>query len=145
MKINKSNLSEEEVKSIKDSFFHIYHSFLDEDYISKDFVGCLFKWGIQLQINEQELIYVSPLIGFSEVENQEQAIQHLFNMVYMIYLDGKVEDVELEVVSKYAEKIGFQRHIVNDLLKTIVTAPYDGFDFDHVKGHLKEILEYEGE
>ena len=60
----------------------------------------------------------------------------------MIYLDGRVEDIELVVVTKYAEKIGFQSHIVNDLLKTIVTAPYDGFDFRHVKDHLKEIIEY---
>ena len=59
----------------------------------------------------------------------------------MIYLDGKIEDVELEIVTKYAEKIGFKSHIVNDLLKTIVTAPYDGFDFQHVRNHLMEIFE----
>jgi hypothetical protein len=28
------------------------------------------------------------------------------------------------------------------LLKAIVTAPYDGFDFKHVKEHLKEIIEF---
>ena len=59
----------------------------------------------------------------------------------MIYLDGKVEDIELELVTRYAEKTGFQSHIVNDLLKTIVTAPYDGFSFTHVKQQLKEIIE----
>jgi hypothetical protein len=53
----------------------------------------------------------------------------------------KSGNIELEVVTRYAEKIGFQSHIVNDLLKTIVTAPYDGFDFKHVKEHLQEILE----
>ena len=76
-----------------------------------------------------------------EIHKKEIAIEHLFNLVFMIYLDGKVEDIELEVVSKYAEKIGFQSHIVNDLLKTIVTAPYDGFSFKHVKEHLTEIIE----
>jgi hypothetical protein len=60
----------------------------------------------------------------------------------MIYLDGRVEDIELEVVTKFAEKIGFKSHIVNDLLKAIVTAPYDGFDFKHVKQHLIEIIEF---
>jgi len=142
MKINDSNLNKEEIKSIKDSFFHIYHSFLNEGFLSKDFVGCLFKWGIQLHITEEELRYIDPSYDDNELTNKEKALEHLFNLVFMIYLDGRVEDIELEVVTKYAEKIGFQSHIVNDLLKTIVTAPYDGFDFKHVKEHLREIIEY---
>ena len=141
MRINSSNLSEDEIKSIKDSFFHIYHSFLNEGFISKDFVGCLFKWGVQLHITEDELKYVDPEYDEEEIRGDEKALPHLFNLVYMIYLDGKVEDIELEVVTKYAEKIGFKSHIVNDLLKTIVTAPFDGFDFHHVKEHLREIIE----
>ena len=145
MKTTGSNLSKEGIKSIKGSFFHIYHSFLNEGFISKDFVGCLFKWGVQLHITEDELEYIDPAYEEVEIHNKEIAIEHLFNLVFMIYLDGKVEDIELEVVSKYAEKIGFQSHIVNDLLKTIVTAPYDGFDFKHVKGHLREIIEYSQE
>lgn len=141
MQINNNNLSDEEIKSIKDSFFHIYHSFLNEGFISKDFVGCLFKWGVQLNITKEELKYIEPAYEEIEIINKEKALEHLFNLVFMIYLDGKVEDIELEVVTKFAEKIGFKSHIVNDLLKTIVTAPYDGFDINHVKKHLREILE----
>ena len=145
MKIDNRNISPEELKSIKDSFFHIYHSFLNEGFLSKDFVSCLFKWGIQLHLNEEELKYIDPSFEETEIKSKEKAIQHLFNLVFMIYLDGRVEDIELEVVTKYAEKIGFKSHIVNDLLKTIVTAPYDGFDFKHVKDHLREIIEYSQE
>ena len=140
MKINNNNLSDEELKSIKDSFFHIYHFFLNEGFISKDFVGCLFKWGVQLHVTVEELKYIDPPYEEDEIANKEKALQHLFNLVLMIYLDGKVEDIELEVVTKYAEKIGFKAHVVNDLLKTIVTAPYDGFDIDHVKKHLRDII-----
>jgi hypothetical protein len=118
MKIKNSDLNHEEIKSIKDSFFHIYHSFLDEGFLSKDFVGCLFKWGVQLHITEEELKFISPNYQDKEIADQDVALEHLFNLVYMIYLDGKVEDIELEVVTRYAEKIGFQSHIVNDLLKT---------------------------
>lgn len=142
MKINDSNLSQDEIKSIKDSFFHVYHSFLNEGFLSKDFVGCLFKWGVQLHITEEELRYIDPSYEEDQITNKEKALEHLYNLVFMIYLDGRVEDIELVVVTKYAEKIGFQSHIVNDLLKDIVTAPYDGFDFKHVKDHLKEIIEY---
>ncbi|MDZ7607557.1 MAG: hypothetical protein U5K79_18660 [Cyclobacteriaceae bacterium] len=71
----------------------------------------------------------------------DKGLAHIFNLVYMVYLDDTVEDIELEVVTQFAEKIGFQSHIVNDLLKTIVTAPYDGYDFMQMKDHLKELLE----
>jgi len=142
MRINNTNLNPGELKSIKDSFFHIYHSFLNEGFLSKDFVGCLFKWGIQLHITEDELKYIDPTMDEPEITSKEKAVEHLFNLVFMIYLDGRVEDIELEVVTKFAEKIGFKSHIVNDLLKAIVTAPYDGFDFKHVKQHLIEIIEF---
>ncbi len=141
MKLNVSTISKEELTSIKESFFHIYHSLLNEHSISKDYIGCLFKWGIQLHISEEELKFIDPLNEKKQIPNREKALEHLFNLVYMIYLDGELEDVELKVVTKYAEKIGFQSHIVNDLLKAIVTAPYDGFDFSQVKVHLKEILD----
>ncbi len=142
MKINNKNLTEEEITSIKNSFFHFYHSFLNEGFLSKEFVGILLKWGTQLPINEEELKYIDPKYEEIEIQDKDKALQHLYNLVFMIYLDDKIEDIELEVVTKYAEKIGFESHIVNDLLKTIVTAPYDGFDFAHVKEHLKEIIEH---
>ena len=139
----KYNLTPEELKSIKGSFFHIYNTILDEGHISKDYVGCLFKWGVQLHINEHELDLLNAEEDVNKIKEKGVAIEHLYNMVVMIYLDEKVEDVELKVVSEYAEKLGFKPHIVNDLLKNIVTAPYDGWDFKDVKTHIKEILEME--
>ena len=141
MKFDHSNISTSELNLIKTSFFHVYQSLLNEGFISKDFVGCLFKWGVQLHITEQELKFLDPSFEDQDVTSKEQGIENLFNLVFMIYLDGIVEDIELEVVTKYAKKIGFESHIVNDLLKAIVTAPFDGFDFNHVKNHLQEIID----
>jgi hypothetical protein len=80
MKIKNSDLNHEEIKSIKDSFFHIYHSFLDEGFLSKDFVGCLFKWGVQLHITEEELKFISPNYQDKEIADQDVALEHLFNL-----------------------------------------------------------------
>jgi hypothetical protein len=81
MKIKNSDLNHEEIKSIKDSFFHIYHSFLDEGFLSKDFVGCLFKWGVQLHITEEELKFISPNYQDKEIADQDVALEHLFNLL----------------------------------------------------------------
>ncbi len=141
MKLDKKKLKPEEISSMKDSFFHIYHILLDDGFLTKEFVGCLLKWSIQLPLSEGDLKYINPFYQSNEKPTREETLEHLFNLVYMIYLDGIVEDIELEVVSKFAEEMGFAPHIVNDLLKTIVTAPYDGVGIDHVRSHLKEILE----
>lgn len=141
MKTDNIQLSEEEIKSIKDSFFHIYHSLISEGFLSKAFIGILFKWAIQLHITEDELKHIDPSYEEEEITNSEDALSHLYNLVFMVYLDGIVEDIELVVVTKYAEKIGFEAHIVNDLLKAIVTAPYDGFNYKQVKDNLREIIE----
>ncbi len=139
----KDNLTQEELKSIKASFFHIYNTFLDEGHLSKDYIGCLFKWGVQLHINENELDQLNAEEDVDKIKEKGVAIEHLYNLVYMIYLDEKVEDIELKVVSEYAEKLGFKPHIVNDLLKNIVTAPYDGWEFKNVKSHINDVLEME--
>jgi hypothetical protein len=43
----------------------------------------------------------------------------------MIYLDEVVEDIELEVATIYAQKLGFRAAIVSELFNSIATADYD--------------------
>jgi len=138
----KDNLSKEEYKSIKESFFHIYHHFLNRAPISKEYVTCLFKWGVQLNVNEDEIVhYIDTEDNLAHTRERVHLLGHIYNIVYMIYLDGVVEDIELKVVSDFAETLGFDRSIVNDLLKTIVTAPYDGYSYKEVRSQLKEVLD----
>ncbi len=138
----KDNLTPEEYKSIKDSFFHIYHHFLNKGPISKEYVTCLFKWGVQLNVNEEEVVkYIDTEDNLNHNNEKVNLLEHLYNLVYMIYLDNVVEDSELKVVTDFAETLGFKASSVNDLLKAIVTAPDDGFDYTNVKNQLKEIIE----
>lgn len=134
------NLTEEEYHSIKTSFFRVFHSCLDKGSISKDVVGCLFKWAVQLHIEENELHALNPDYFKKSDYSRDKALEDLYNLVYMIYLDNEIEDIELTVVSHYAEEMGFKPHIVNDMLKAIVTAPFDGYEFSEVRKQIKEIL-----
>jgi hypothetical protein len=49
--------------------------------------------------------------------------------------------MELEILMKYAKKLGLPPYIVGDLVKAIVTAPYDGIQRWQVKNELKDLLE----
>ncbi len=138
------NLSEEEYRSIKTSFFRVFHSCLGKGTISKDVVGCLFKWAVQLHIEEDELHALNPDYFEKSDYNRDAVLEDLYNLVYMIYLDNEIEDIELKVVSRYAEEMGFKSYIVNDMLKAIVTAPFDGCEFSDVRKQIKEILTADG-
>ncbi|MGF1638780.1 MAG: hypothetical protein ACFCUU_17020 [Cyclobacteriaceae bacterium] len=138
----KDNLSNEEYKSVKKSFFQIYHFFLNSKPLTKEYVTCLLKWAIQLNVNEKEVISLldSENIPTTELEGVKK-LENLFNLVFMIYLDGIIEDAELKIVTEYAEQLGFESHIVNDLLKHIITATFDDLEFSDLKNQLQEILD----
>src|SRR5690606_41421475 len=46
----------------------------------------------------------------------------VYHLVHMIYLDRVVEDVELEVATIYAQRLGFQPSVVSELFTAIVTS-----------------------
>lgn len=137
-------LNKDEYSSVRKSFFNIFALFIKSESISSQMMECIFKWGVQLGISRDELHFIlnkPDAIQYLEPENQIEAIEHVYDIVYMIYLDGIVEDVELEVTMKYAENLGFKPHIVGDLLKAIVTAPHDGLDKTQVRKELSSLLE----
>lgn len=137
-------LSKEDLTSLKKSYYNIYALFLKVESISGELLNCIYKWGLQLGISKDELHFIQSKpdsIQYEEPANQIAAIEHVYDMVYMIYLDGIVEDVELEVTMKYAEKLGFKPHIVGDLLKAIVTSPHIGEGKSQVRHELSSLLE----
>lgn len=138
----KESLKREEYESIKKSYFNIYSLFLSDDEITRQLVDCILKWGLQLDLTEEELEdVIKKRDSYSfEMPPKEEAIEQIYDLVYMIYLDDVVEDIELEVAMRYAEKLGFQPHLVGDLLKAIVSAPSDGVDHFQLRKDIKHLL-----
>lgn len=135
-------LRKDEYESAKKSFFHIYLLFINDVNIPKTFVDTVVKWGGQLDITDSEIRSVIKRRDqrVFETPKKEEAIDQLFDLVYMIYLDNVVEDVELEVAMYYASKLGFEPYVVGDLLKAIVAAPGDGIGHRQLKKDLKKLL-----
>ena len=121
-------MNKEQLISIKRSYFNILALFLEEDKIESRFILCLLKWGFQLRLNPEDLklanIDVSNL-KFADPGDKIAKLESIYHLVYMIYLDEVVEDVELEVASIYAEKLEFKADTVSELFKSIATAAYD--------------------
>ena len=103
---------------------------------------CLLKWGMQLNIQKVELhrIMAMPgLLSFEKPDRESDALEQIYDLVYITYMDGIIEDVELQAISTYTKAIGMEPYVVNNILKALVSANYDGIQDMEIR---KDILSH---
>jgi len=135
-------MKESKENSVKQSYFNILALFLEREKMETRFVKCLLKWGLQLKLTRQDIDAPAEKLEqlqFSQPSEKVDRLEAIYHLVEMIYLDNVVEDVELEVASIYAEKLGFKREIVGDLLKSIATRDSDGVGSQNIH---KEVIDF---
>ncbi len=128
---------------LKKSFDNIYGYFVFNLRDADEFLACIQKWGLQLKLKEEDL----PLkhrdnkdVKFYVPTSRLEALEQVFDVVSMIYLDQEVEDIELQLATLFAEAMDFDGHVVGDLLKAIVTAPHDGISRSEARAELELLL-----
>ncbi|MEJ7646927.1 MAG: hypothetical protein WKF87_20180 [Chryseolinea sp.] len=135
-------LQKEQLSSVQKSYFNILALFLGYDAIESRFLRCLLKWGFQLKLTPEELknadVDISNL-KFTSVGDKVEKLEAVYHLVYMIYLDEVVEDIELEVATIYAGKLGFKPNVVSELFKSIATATFDETKNRNVR---KEVIDF---
>jgi len=125
-------------EEVKKSFFHLLAAFTRDHQVNSQYIRCFIKWGIQLGININDL---KNLETISIIPNDKPSkLTAIYHLVYMFYLDRVVEDIELEVATAYAEKIGFSKELVGDLFKSIATQKYDLHSVHNVKSEIEDFL-----
>ncbi|HEY0741816.1 MAG TPA: hypothetical protein VGD40_10150 [Chryseosolibacter sp.] len=123
-----TDLTKEQLRSIKKSYFNILALFLGQEKTESRYLRCLLKWGVQLHLNPEDLRQSNvdlDVVKFADPNDKLEKLESIYHLVYMIYLDQVVDDVELEVASIYAQRLGFEAETVPDLFKSIATADYD--------------------
>lgn len=137
-------LNKEELESVKGSFFNLLALFLGKKQVESKYVGCLLKWSAQLSLTHKDLHHIEgnfDQLTYTAPEDKVEKMEAIYHLVHMIYIDNIVEDIELEVASIYAEKLGFKASVVGELFKAIATAPYDGKSTRDVRKEVTEFLE----
>jgi hypothetical protein len=137
-----ADLKKEQLHSVKKSYWNILALFLGKEKIESRYLRCLLKWGLQLHLNPEDLKNANIDINslkFSHPEEKIERLESIYHLVYMIYLDEVVEDVELEVATIYAKELGFKPDVVSELFKSIVTADYD---YKKRKNVHREVIEF---
>ena len=136
-----NELTPELLSSVRQSYFNILALFLDNEKIESRYVRCLVKWALQLNVTQADLSELPrdiSTISFSHPEKVEK-LEAIYHLVYMIYLDKTVEDIELEIATIYAEKLGFKAGVVSEFFGSIATT-----DIDLSKPQIirKEVIEF---
>jgi len=136
------------ISSVKQSYFNILALFLEGEKMETRFVKCLLKWGLQLNLTQSDIDAPGTnldKIKFAQPADKVAKLEAIYHLVHMIYLDNVVEDVELEVASIYAEKLGFKRQIVGDLFKSIATKDSDGALPQDLRKEITDFLKIQGD
>lgn len=123
----KTSLTPEQGISLKKTYLNILAFFLEKEKIESRYLRCLLKWGFQLQIGPEDLAKTTDLsrIAFTKPEEKIDRLESIYHLVCMIYLDQVVEDVELEVATLYAGRLGFTPSVVSELFTSIATRDSD--------------------
>jgi hypothetical protein len=119
------NLDKVEQEKIKKSYFNLLALFLSEPSVASRYARCFIKWSVQLQISEEDVVKLGKdlvELKYKAPETDDEKLKAVFHLVYMIYLDKIMEDDELEVAMKYAEKLGLNPDVVANLFQSIATA-----------------------
>jgi hypothetical protein len=132
----------EHLASVKRSYFNILALFLGNEKIESRFLRCLLKWGFQLNLKIEDLKQANVDISdlkFLNIDDKVVKLEAIYHLVYMIYLDEVVEDIELEVATIYATALGFKPTVVSDMFKSIATKP---FDESRIKNVRQEVIDF---
>ncbi len=128
-----------DLTKVKKSYFNLLATYQGAGKVDGKYLACIVKWGIQLGVNVddlRELENATPAVPSEKAAR----IEALYHLVYMIYLDRVVEDLELEVAADYAMKLGFEKELVGDLFKSIATIPYDEVSSQDIQKELEDFI-----
>ena len=129
----------EHLSSVKKSYYNILALFLRNETVESRYLRCLLMWGFQLKLTPEDLRLADVDISNVKFTANVEKLEAIYHLVYMIYLDDVVEDVELEIATLYAKELGFKSSVVSDLFKSIATEPYDKSGDRDVR---KEVIDF---
>jgi hypothetical protein len=128
-----------DISKVKKSYFNLLATLMTNQTMESKYIRCLVKWGIQLGVNVEDLKELEKTSA-TIPSDKPGRLEVLYHLIYMIYLDKVVEDIELEVATAYAEKLGLKKELVGDLFKSIATIGYDNYSVQDVKKEVEDFL-----
>jgi len=82
-------------------------------------------------------------IPFVNPDNDAERFDQIYDLVMMMMADGEIDDNEMKVCNKYAEQLGFDKKVVDELVFSISSNITVGNDPKETKQRVKFMLKIE--
>lgn len=135
-----ATLNDRQRKQVTGSFFNLLAMYPSAEHIRSSHAKCLIRWALQLGLNADDITAYDKA-SFRIPETKTEKIRSAFHLVYMICLDHRIEDDELEVAREYAERIGLNGTVIAGLFQSISTAEYDELEPDEMEREIVGFFE----
>lgn len=94
---------------------------------------------VGLSVEELNSILKNPQkISFSPPSKFDEKIIQLYDMVFLMMIDGEIHKNEVALCQYYATKLGFEREIIEKIVLAIINAIKEGQNLDQVTSTLKK-------
>jgi hypothetical protein len=125
-------------RNLKQSFTEVFTYFTKEQTATDQQTACLYKWGRQLGITPSELReFQESNTTYAYQYSTTEAIGFAYDLVCLVYMDEVVEDSELKLATHFAENVlGLKPHVVNNLLKALITAQLESIPNEELRGDI---------
>jgi hypothetical protein len=142
------NLQPSEMANVRSHFAHLCQLALADAFVTKDELTYLTKLYTNYGLSEEEFNSIMDdafSIPFAAPEKTILRLEQLYELVRMVLIDESIDERKVKLCVEVAQKLGFQAHIVGDLIKALVNVEeetgVDKLEMDDLKIILKDSKE----
>jgi hypothetical protein len=142
------NLQTSEIANIRSHFAHLCQLALADAFVTKDELEYLTKLYTHYGLSQEEFNSIMDnafAIPFAAPEKTILRLEQLYDLVRMVLIDESIDERKVKLCVEVAQKLGFQAHIVGDLIKALVNVEEetgeDKLEMDDLKIILKDSKE----
>lgn len=136
-------LNPAEAAKVRSHFAHLCQLALADAFITKDEAAYLQNLCEQYNVSKTDFDTIMDnafAIPFAAPATPLARMEQIYDLVRMVLIDEAIDERKVKLCMDVAEKLGFQAHIVGDLIKALVNAEEETGENALPQADLKIIL-----
>jgi hypothetical protein len=117
------NLQPSQQANVRSHFAHLCQLALADAFVTKDELEYLTRLYTSYGLSQEEFNAIMEdafTIPFAAPEKTMHKLEQLYDLVRMVLIDESIDERKVKLCVEVAQKLGFQVHIVGDLIKALV-------------------------
>ena len=124
-------------------FSNLFKMALADNEIDPAELNFLYELGIERGFSKEqidEIISNPHKTRFEKPHSLIESIEQLYDLVLMIWKDGKVHNNEIELCKSFAKKFEIQEEVIDELVETLINQVKSGVSKSNLINEIKQTL-----